>query len=85
MNSSHLHLEQLSRQLLIPIHETQTTFCTQYQAELPLFITDELAGCPVDELYPEVAFHLDLCSTCRQEYIELAELTTTAMYGEDVA
>jgi len=75
---------------LAPIPETQTIFCESTtcdhcQTKLPLFITDELAGCPVDELYPEITFHLDLCPACLQEYIELAELTTAAMYGEELA
>ena len=85
MNTSPIYLKQLARHLLSPIPETQAAGCGDYQTKFPLFITDELAGYPVDELYPEIACHLDLCPACLQEYIELAELTTAAMYGEELA
>jgi hypothetical protein len=46
-------------------------------------VSDELAGQPVDELYPNVAYHLALCSQCLQEYAALARLLATAFYAEE--
>jgi hypothetical protein len=46
-------------------------------------VSDELAGQPVDELYPSVAYHLAFCSQCLQEYATLARLLTTAFYTEE--
>lgn len=55
------------------------------QETLPLFVTDELAGLPVDELYPATAVHLDICPFCLLEYEELVRLATTAFYGDEAA
>ncbi len=60
-------------------------YCTVCQEALPLFVTDELAGEPVDHLYPALAYHLDICPRCLHEYESLAELTAAALLGEKEA
>ena len=74
----------LARQLREPEHfHLLAGFCHQCQAQLPLFISDELAGQPVGELYPDIAYHLDLCPVCLPEYEALARLTAAALYSEE--
>lgn len=58
------------------------SFCASCQVDLPLFVSDELAGMAVDTLYREIAYHLDLCLVCQMEYESLATLTTNSLYGE---
>ncbi|MBU1662373.1 MAG: hypothetical protein KKD28_12980 [Chloroflexi bacterium] len=86
MFNSQSHLRQLVQQL----REAQparvpAAFCRHCQDELPLFISDELAGQPVDEVYPEVAYHLDICSPCLHEYVELAQLTASALFDAETS
>jgi hypothetical protein len=77
-------LSQLSQQLREPLEAgLASPFCQHCQGELYLFVSDELAGQPVDDLYPEIAYHLDICSLCLKEYEELANLTAAALLGED--
>ena len=73
----------LMRQLREPDPPTGVpSFCQRCQEELPLFVSDEVAGRPVDDLYPEIAYHLDLCENCLVEYGELAHLTSSALFRE---
>ena len=58
-------------------------FCTTCREKLPLFVTDEWLGAKVDRLYPEVAFHLDICPTCLEEYESLSLLLSSATFVED--
>jgi hypothetical protein len=55
-------------------------FCAQCQEQLPLFISDELARRPVDDLYPEIAAHLDVCGICLYEYEALSLLLIDTFY-----
>lgn len=81
MVNSQSHLKQLARQLgEIQPARIPAASCRHCQDELPLFISDELAGQPVDEVYPAVAYHLDICPPCLHEYVELARLTVAALY-----
>lgn len=63
--------------------QLQTTYpevsCRRCLEELPLFVSDEVAGRAVDDLYPAVADHLDLCSDCLQEYVDLSQLLRQAL------
>jgi hypothetical protein len=75
---------QLMAQLRLPYPPPQAVaLCAQQAARLPLFITDELAGQPVDLLYPETAQHLDICPDCLAEYESLSKLTLVALYGKE--
>jgi len=60
-------------------------FCPRCQDMLALFVTDELAGEIVDSLYPDVAFHLERCPVCLQEYEILAHLLYTALINGETA
>jgi len=76
-------INRLARQLQEPQQlPAQTGFCPHCLEDLPFFVSDELAGRPVDEVYPEIAYHLDLCESCLWEYVELAQLTASALSGE---
>ena len=66
-----------------PINRVTTELCAHYQSELPLFVTDELAGLDMDEMYPDMAHHLDICVACLYEYAELAELSADALLGKE--
>ena len=55
--------------------------CQFFWDDLYLFVSDEAAGRPVDELYPEMAHHLDCCPACLAEYELLAHLFHTAIDG----
>lgn len=70
-------------QILLSVSSyTQKGFrCGQCQDALPLFITDEMTGKPVDTLYPAVARHLDECRTCLAEYEALSKLMVLALHG----
>ncbi len=78
---------QLTRQRLTQqLHEPVdlpfvTDFCPQCQDMLPLFVSDELADQLVDSLYPDVAYHLDLCLNCQIEYEALSVMTSNALYS----
>jgi hypothetical protein len=74
-------LEQLLRQLQQPFVPLPPDRCRACRAALPLFISDELAGRDVDELYPETAEHLELCPDCLEEYVALSRLATAALFG----
>lgn len=84
MNEQPAPLRTLARQLLAPPPALDAPhFCASCRDALPIFITDELAGEPVDSLYPETAYHLDLCPDCLQEYLTLSALTLAALFDED--
>ncbi|MCL4266945.1 MAG: hypothetical protein KJ069_27445 [Anaerolineae bacterium] len=73
------------RQLLSPLRLPPTgqlpaEACQRCRESLPLFVSDEMVGQAVDDLYPETAVHLDLCPTCFQEYEALAGLAYAALY-----
>jgi hypothetical protein len=59
--------------------------CRHCRTALPRFVSDELAGRPVDRLYPSVASHLDVCSRCRAEYEMLSLLMDTAADDSEVS
>lgn len=71
---------RLAEQLRAPYPGSSCRHCRE---ELPLFVNDEVAGRPVDDLYPAVANHLDLCADCLQEYAALSRLVWQALFGED--
>ncbi|MCA9950128.1 MAG: hypothetical protein KDE48_10810 [Anaerolineales bacterium] len=71
--------QRLALQLRRPY---MTVACGLCQAQLPVFITDELAGLAVDELYPQTADHLDICPDCLTEYTELVQMAYAA-FGLD--
>lgn len=56
--------------------------CQAYIDRLYIFVSDEAAGRPVDELYPELAHHLDCCPDCLAQYELLAKLFYTAINGD---
>jgi hypothetical protein len=66
---------------LPPLYRLSAAECRHCQEALPLFISDELAGLAVDELYRETAVHLDICPFCLAEYEELSRLATAAFYS----
>lgn len=73
------------RHLLLPLRLSPTgqapaEDCQRCRESLPLFVSDEMAGQAVDDLYPETAVHLDLCPACFQEYEALAGLAYAALY-----
>lgn len=72
------HWKQLARQIR---RVTKPLACTHVSVQLPLFISDELAGLDVDALYPQVAAHLDLCTSCMDEYVALSEMLHAALTG----
>ncbi|HLF25888.1 MAG TPA: hypothetical protein VJG32_06095 [Anaerolineae bacterium] len=47
-------------------------------------MSDELASLPVEKLHAEIAYHLNLCPDCLQEYEALAALTADALQNEDL-
>ena len=57
--------------------------CSDLSAQLPLFVSDELAGYDVDALYPHVAAALDDCPRCFAEYVALSRLLRQALSGDD--
>jgi len=69
------------QQLVNYLRETAISPCTTYREKLYLFVSDEVAGLPVDEMYPDIAHHLDSCSLCLGEYEILANLLTAALYA----
>jgi hypothetical protein len=77
-------LHTLYRQLFPSPSPLDTpAFCTACREKLPLFVTDELTGEKVDHLYPDVAFHLDVCLACQDEYESLALLLSAALFEEE--
>ncbi len=70
---------QLQTFLSPPVISPKGFHCGLCQEALPLFITDEMVGQPVDTLYPLVARHLDECRTCLAEYEALSELMDLGM------
>lgn len=56
--------------------------CHEASERLPLFVTDELAGYDVDNLYEETAAHLDFCDRCMAEYVALSQMLRRALRGE---
>lgn len=73
--------QQLQMLLAQPSITTNGFHCAQCQGLLPLFVTDEMMGKPVDTLYPLVARHLDDCRACLSEYEALSKLMDLALYG----
>jgi hypothetical protein len=72
-------------QLSVPVAVTSVRkACVSYQIELPAFVSAELAGNPVDQIYADLASHLDVCVICLGEYEALADLTASALADEDL-
>ncbi len=67
---------RLARQLRAP---EPGAACGRCLDELPLFVSDEVAGRAVDDVYPAVAEHLDLCPDCLQAYVTLSRLLQEAL------
>jgi hypothetical protein len=61
---------------------TAPGFCILCRTRLPLFVTDELLDELVESLYPDVAYHLDVCEDCLEEYMALTTLLHAAVLGE---
>lgn len=71
--------QRLATQLSTSYSEAACDHCLD---ELPLFVSDELAGRPVDDVYPAVADHLDVCADCLQEYVALSQLLRQVFAGD---
>lgn len=81
MTNVYLTRQRLMLQLHKPVAlPFVTDFCSQCQDMLPLFVSDELADQAVDSLYPDVAYHIDLCLNCQIEYEALSVMTSKALY-----
>lgn len=79
---NNLYRQELRELLLTPITWADITpFCPTCQAQLPLFVTDEMGDRPVDALYPEIARHLEICQDCLAEYEALSEMMWRAFGG----
>ena len=78
------NLKRLARLLREPQVTIPADFCGYCQSELPIFVSDELAGQPVDRYALSIADHLDVCPNCLREYVVLAELAGNALLGEEV-
>lgn len=77
-------LSRLAAQLrLPPIYQLPAEPCRRCQEALPGFVSDEMAGLAVDEMYAETAVHLDICPACFHEYEALTALAWTAFYGSE--
>ena len=66
----------------VVLWEQTVKFCPTCQEALPLFVTDELAGKLVDDLYPDIAYHLGNCLVCQLEYEVLSNLMLNALYDK---
>lgn len=55
--------------------------CEECQAWLPTYVDAEVGDLAVGQLYPEVKQHLDLCSQCEAEYLEMLELALAEEAG----
>ena len=74
-------LQYLALQLeLQPVQDNASSDCTYCQEKLAFFVSDELAGFAVDDIYADIAAHLDLCESCLQEYRDLSELAAKALF-----
>lgn len=78
------NLKRLTRLLRAPQVTIPADFCGYCQSELPIFVSDELAGQPVDQYSLDIANHLDVCPICLGEYVVLAELADNALLGKEV-
>lgn len=56
--------------------------CDECRSWLPVYVEAEVSGFAVTERYPDVRRHLDLCTNCEQEYIELLDSTLEEMAAE---
>jgi hypothetical protein len=61
--------------------EDQEMTCDECRAWLPSYVDAEVGGLAVGG-YPEVKRHLDLCSDCEAEYLEILELALVEDAGE---
>lgn len=71
------------RRLAAQLRSAMPHTCSDLSAQLPLFVSDELAGYDVDALYPLVAAALDDCPRCLAEYVDLSRLLKQALSGDD--
>ena len=78
------NLQRLARLLREPQLTVLVSFCGDCQSVLPIFVSDELAGQPVDRHFGNIANHLDVCPDCQREYVALAELMSNALLGGEV-
>jgi hypothetical protein len=75
-------LEYLAQQLTTSFMALETAHeCICDLERLALFVSDELAGFPVDELFPELASHLDHCESCQLIYEELSRIASQALFN----
>jgi hypothetical protein len=56
--------------------------CDECRSWLPGYVDAEVGGLAVAQLYPDVKRHLDLCSECAGEYLEMLELALAEDAGE---
>lgn len=73
-------LQRLALQLQMP---DTSAACRACELQLPLFVTDELMGLAVDDLYPQTAVHLDICPDCLTEYLELVHMAHDALNQDE--
>jgi hypothetical protein len=66
---------------VVGIHDPTMT-CDECRTWLPAYVDAEVGGLAVGWLYPEVKRHLDLCSECEAEYLEILELALAEDAGE---
>ena len=78
-SQSSSNLQRLAGLLREPQTSSPIDVCRRYQSELPLFVTDELAGRVVEQYFGGLADHLDRCPNCLREYVTLAELMNNAL------
>lgn len=75
----HLKQQEPWQRLAECLRETMVSSCIICQENLYLFVSDERAGLAVDNLYPDIAHHLNTCSVCPTAYETLATLLTAAL------
>jgi len=56
--------------------------CDECRARLPTYVDDEVLNLPIVTLYPGVKRHLDLCTECETEYVEILRLALAEDAGE---
>ncbi len=61
--------------------EQDEAFCDETQANLAFYIELEQGGEHVEQAYPAIARHLQVCPDCRAEYLSLRQIM--ADYGKD--
>jgi len=63
------------------VHDPAMT-CDECCAQLPAYVDAEVGGLAAGQSYPEVKRHLDLCSECAAEYLDMLKLALAEDAGE---